>query len=143
MRPHLSELRRDADVLVIGPGWPAAAQGFRERSGLEADVPIVCDQTMRSYDLAGMKRSLWRLFHPAAAWAFVRALLRGHRQRLVSQGDVTQQAGMLLLAADGRVGLRHADAHVGDHPRMSDVLDAVRRLAASSSPAAAGAPIPT
>jgi hypothetical protein len=129
-RPHVPAVRKaGADLVVVGSGWPAAAQHFREQLGM-SDVTVVCDKDLASYRLAGFRRSVWSILDVRALVAGVRALFRGFFQGR-TQGDALQVGGVLLVEPGGNVRYRYASRFAGDHPRPAKVVARLTGLPAT------------
>ncbi len=125
MRPHVKEIRDGGgELVVVGSGAPHFARAFREDMEI-ADVPVFSDEKLRSYQLAGFQRTVGGVIHPAAAWAWVRSMARGHLQR-GQQGDPLQNGGVMVVTRGGEVVYKYASRHGGDHPAATEIIAAVR-----------------
>lgn len=119
-----------ATLHVIGNGPPMFMAGFRDTTGY--DGPLYSDPSLAVYRALELRRGWRTIVSARAAGNAVRALRGGFRQGR-TQGDATQQGGVLVIGKDGRIHYRHADEVAGDHPPVADVLAAVERVSASSS----------
>lgn len=116
-----------ADLVVLGTGSPEALASFAERVGFPASCTIATDPSLRAHALAGMVRSKWATFQPRAALRSIGLYLNGHyASRRPDDGDLDQQAGVLVFGADGVV-LEHRNRFVGDDVDPSDVVAALLR----------------
>lgn len=112
-----------AKLVFVGTGTPAMAQDFaREHAGPH---PVLSDVARRSFEAAGMRRSLGATLHWRMAKNLMRALRAGFRQTRVL-GDAWQQGGVVVFAADGRLRHRQIDRVGGDELDLASVLAAVR-----------------
>src|SRR5687767_7745821 len=89
-----------AELVVIGSGTPNFVAGFRETTGYQG--PLYVDPSLKSYELAGMNRGMWRNFTPLSAFHGIRALARGNMQGR-TQGDPSQQGGVLVIRPPGQI----------------------------------------
>lgn len=124
LRPHLDELRAaGAELYVIGNGAPMFIEGFRETTGFTGAV--YTDPSLAVYRAAELRRGVGTMLSPAAAGRTIRALARGFRQGR-TQGDATQQGGVLVVAPDGAVRYQHISASPGDNAPPEAILAALR-----------------
>ena len=134
-REHVVQLHRQADrinaagaeLVVVGSGTPNFIAGFRETSGY--DGRILSDPELVSYRAAQMKRGVWRSFTPLSAAYAVRALARGHLQGR-TQGDASQQGGVLVILPGGRIVYEHHSNVAGDNAPAEDVVAALESAVA-------------
>jgi len=114
----------DARLVFVGTGTPAMAADFaRQHAGPH---PVLSDVARRTFQAAGMRRSLWATLHWRLLKNLWRALRAGYRQTQVL-GDAWQQGGVLVFAADGRLLHGQADRAGGDELDLAAVRQAVRR----------------
>ena len=116
-------LTAGARLLFVGTGSPAMAADFQRAHA--SPHPVFSDATRRSYQAAGMRRSVWSFLH----WRFLRNLVRarrnGFRQTKVL-GDPWQQGGVLVFDSHGRVRHCQIDAVAGDTIDLGAVVAALR-----------------
>jgi hypothetical protein len=125
LRPHAEEFdKAGAKLAVIGNGQPAMAKSWARHNDFPATVAVLTDPARKSYDVAGLKRSLAATLSPASAVNFVRALRRGFRQGRIL-GDAWQQGGALVVRPGGKVVYRHVSSGPGDHASASTLLAAL------------------
>ena len=115
-----------AELYVIGNGAPMFIEGFRETTGFAGAV--YTDPSLAAYRAAELERGLGTMLSVGAALRTARALGRGFRQGR-TQGDQTQQGGVLVVARDGRVLYHHVSHGPGDNA-PPDAIVAVLRAAA-------------
>jgi peroxiredoxin len=136
VRARIPDIRSaGAAVVIVGSGAAPYAHDFIEKMEL-GDVPVLSDEKLESYKLAGLRRGMLSMIHPRAALNFARALRRGHRQGK-TMGDQQQQGGVLVVASDGKVAFRYVSEVTGDLAPLDDVIAAAARVASTSG---AGAP---
>lgn len=111
-----------AELVVIGSGTPNFIAGFRENTGFTGT--ILSDPTLSAYQVAGMRRSMWRNFNPLSGAYAVRALARGHFQGR-TQGDPSQQGGVLVIVPPDRIIFEHFSKVAGDNAPPSAILAAL------------------
>jgi len=100
------------NLVVVGNGAPMFIGGFRETTGFTG--PIFTDPSLEVYKAAQLKRGMGTMLTFGAAKATVGSLRRGFRQGR-TQGDATQQGGVLVISKDGRVLYHHISQHPGDN----------------------------
>jgi len=111
-----------ATLQVIGNGAPMFMAGFRETTGY--DGALYTDPSLAVYAALALRRGWRTILDPRAAKNAARALAGGFRQGR-TQGDATQQGGVLVVATDGTIRFRHADRVAGDGPPVGTVLAAL------------------
>jgi hypothetical protein len=114
--------QRGARLVIVGNGAPHFAKAFREDFAL--DGPLLVDPELRAYRAAGLRRGRVEILSPRVAWNGFRALRSGARQQSV-QGDPWQLGGVFVIRSDGTVTFEHRSREAGDHPLVSDVLEAL------------------
>jgi peroxiredoxin len=133
LRPHIPELEAAGGrVVIIGSGWPAAARDFVAQAQLPAQVLLLSDGELRSFKLAGLKRSIFRTLSPLGWPAAIRAYRKGHRQSS-PKGDVWQLGGALVIGTGGTVAYSKANSSPSDHPRPAALLAALQSLGSAQA----------
>jgi hypothetical protein len=118
------ELREaGADLYVIGNGAPMFIAGFRETTGFQG--PIYTDPSLAVYQAAELERGLWKTVNVRGLAASVGALRRGFRQGR-TQGDATQQGGVVVVAPGGSIIYHHISRYPGDNAAPADIVRALR-----------------
>ena len=100
------------NLVVVGNGAPMFIEGFRETTGFKG--PIYTDPSLEVYKAAELRRGLGSMVSFGAAKATLGSLRRGFRQGK-TQGDATQQGGILVIAPDGRILYHHISQYPGDN----------------------------
>lgn len=113
-----------ADLSVIGNGSPMFMDGFRETTGYHG--PLYTDPSLAVYKAAGLKRGVSTLLSARAAMAALGALKGGFRQGR-TQGDATQQGGVLVVAPSGDVLFAQVSEYAGDNAPPEKILAALPR----------------
>ena len=112
---------------MIGNGSPIFARAFREDLRLDtANVTVLVDESLRSYALLGLKRSLLGVASLGVVRSGARAYGKGFRQGR-TMGDAMQLGGVVVVRPGGRVVYAFASNEAGDHPSPADVVAAVRQ----------------
>lgn len=106
------------NLVIIGNGAPNFIEGFREATGYTG--PIYTDPTLAVYKAAQLKRGVMTLLKLRAAAATVGSLRRGFRQ-VGTQGDATQQGGVMVVAPDGRILYHHISEYPGDNASPEEI----------------------
>jgi len=111
-----------AELVVVGSGTPNFIAGFRETTHFTGR--ILSDPTLSAYRAAGMKRGLMRVLNPLVAVYGLRAMARGHMQGR-TQGDPTQQGGVLVIIPGGGIIFEHHSSVAGDNAPADEVVAAL------------------
>ena len=135
-REHVVQLRHQVDAIhaaggelvVVGSGTPNFMAGFREQTGWTG--PLYGDPSLASYRAAGLQNALWRNFTPLGLVYGARALARGHMQGR-TQGDPSQQGGVLVILPPGRIVYEHKSQVAGDNAPAAEVAQALASAAAA------------
>ena len=106
------------NLVVVGNGAPMFIAGFRETTGFTG--PIYTDPSLEVYKAAQLKRGLGTFMKLGAVKATVGSVARGFRQGR-TQGDATQQGGVIVIARDGRVLYHHISEYPGDNASPDDI----------------------
>jgi hypothetical protein len=85
--------------------------------------PLLVDSDHALYRLYGMERSLVSPWSPRALWRMVQLVRAGQRWRGI-QGDVTEQGGDIVVAANGLVRYLYVSRDPSDRPPVDDLLAA-------------------
>ena len=123
LRDAQDEIReRGAELVIVGNGAPHFAKTFREDFAI--DGPLLVDPELRAYRAAALRRGRVEILSPRVAWNGFRALRGGARQQSV-QGDPWQLGGVFVIRPDDSLVFEHRSREAGDHPPVSDVLEAL------------------
>lgn len=138
LAPRLPDLARaGVRTLLVGNGSPEQLEAFVERHALRgAPVEVATDPSLSVYAALGLHRSAWATIGPRALVEIARAMTAGHPHR-ATEGDRTQQGGVLLVDARGTVRFFHRNRSLGDHAATGDLVEAALRLRIEESGAAA------
>jgi peroxiredoxin len=138
LAPRLPELARaGVRTVLVGNGSPDQLAAFVERHALSgAPVEVTTDPSLAVYSAIGLYRSAWATIGPRALVEFARALAAGHPHR-PTEGDYTQQGGVLLVDRRGTVRFFHRNRSLGDHSPTGDLVEAALKLRIEESGAAA------
>jgi NAD(P)-dependent dehydrogenase (short-subunit alcohol dehydrogenase family) len=129
LRDGLPELRaRGGELVIVGNGAARYAAAFREDLALPDDVPLLVDPELRAYRAAGLRRGRLEALSPRVPLHALRALRGGFRQHSI-EGDPWQLGGVFALRPGGALVFRHVSAEAGDHPPLSELLDALEGAA--------------
>jgi peroxiredoxin len=126
---HHEEFREaGADVVAIFQYRAEPTFHFCRKRG----VPFDClgDPEREAYHAVGLERgSAKEYVGPQLAKGFLRAARKGAFAGNPQGGDVAQRPGTFVVSPDGVVLYAHYNRDSADHPRLDDLLDAVRRYA--------------
>jgi hypothetical protein len=132
LRAHQGEIEAlGARLIFVGNGDVGFANQF-----VEAHCPgcrVLTDPDLGTYVEIGARRGWRSTLAPSAVRAGIRAFRRGHRQSRV-EGVPDQQGAVLVLLPGDRLEYAYLSRAAGDHPRVSEILKALRR-----APSRAGA----
>jgi hypothetical protein len=113
-----------AELVIIGNGAPNFIAGFREHTHYQG--PLYTDPSLKVYKAAQLKRGVATLMSPKLIGNALRAVSRGHMQGR-TQGDATQQGGVLVVLPPGRVAFAHVSDVAGDNAPADQVVAALER----------------
>ncbi|MGE5186039.1 MAG: AhpC/TSA family protein, partial [Acidobacteriota bacterium] len=85
---------------------------------------VFTDPSLEIYKAAQLERGFWKTVNLGGAIASVGAMKRGFRQGK-TQGDATQQGGVLVVGKDGSVVLHHISRYPGDNAKPADIVHAL------------------
>ncbi len=110
--------------MVVGNGQPYHAQDFHDKNQLP--FTLLTDPDLKAYAAAGLRRGALSTLHPKAIGHAARSLLGGFRQGK-TEGDPWQQGGVFVITPDDNVLFEYISQEAGDHPRPSQIVDALPR----------------
>ena len=108
-------------LAFIGNGSPRAARWFRDR--FVPHSTVLTDPDLVTYRLLGARSGVLNTLGPRTWSAGIRAFRRGARQGAV-RGHPFQQGGVLVVTPPGQVAFQHISRAAGDHPDVSEVVEA-------------------
>ena len=111
--------------LVIGNGSAYFVKIFAEDMGL--DFPVYTDPSRATFKALGFRRDLAEIFSFDLVRNSRRAMSKGFRQTS-TQGDALQLGGLVLVRADGSVPWIYRSRVAGDHPPVTQILEACRAI---------------
>lgn len=111
-----------AELYVIGNGAPMFIEGFRETT--HYDGAVYTDPSLEVYKAAQLERGFFKTFSFGGAVATFGSMRRGFKQGK-TQGDATQQGGVVVVAPDGKVLYHHVSKHPGDNAKPEDIVRAL------------------
>lgn len=138
LAPRLPDLARaGVRTVLVGNGNAEQLAAFVERHALGgAPVEVTTDPSLGLYAALELNRSAWATIGPRALVEIARAMAAGHPHR-PTEGDRTQQGGVLLVDGRGVVRFFHRNRSLGDHAATGDLVEAALRLRIEESGAAA------
>ncbi|HEX8794625.1 MAG TPA: peroxiredoxin-like family protein [Polyangiaceae bacterium] len=138
LAPRLGDLAHaGVRTVLVGNGSREQLADFIERHALRgAPVEVVTDPPLALYAALELRRSTWATIGPRALVEIARAMTAGHPHR-PTEGDRTQQGGVLLVDGRGIVRFFHSNRSLGDHADTSDLVEAALRLRIEASVSAA------
>jgi hypothetical protein len=120
---HLEEFEsRGARLYLIGNGSPNFIDGFREVTGYTG--PIYTDPGLKSFDAAGLMRSVRATVGLRSIGAGIRSIKAGRRQG-ATQGDAWQQGGAMVITPEAKVLYNHRSTAAGDNVSPEELLSAL------------------
>jgi hypothetical protein len=120
-------LRSGGRVVIVGNGTVEQAKYFFSMKQLpRAGVAVVTDPDRESFKAAGFERGIARTaLHPGALKAFATTRAEGFKNTGLF-GDLTQLGGLLVVKHPASLLYFHKSRFAGDHPKMNDVIEAIR-----------------
>ena len=135
LAPRFTELDQlGVRIVMIGCGSPRFIEPFIERQRLVGEpVDVFTDESLNAQRQAGLMYGRWGGFGPRGLFEQARAFVRGHVSGDV-EGDAKQQAGALLVDAQGIVRLYHQSRSLGDHVDHVRLVDAALAVCLNANP---------
>ena len=118
-------------VLAVSFSPPPKVAAYVARHPLP--FPVVSDPGRRAYRAFALVRTRWlRFFSPGVLRRYFRLVLRGWLPWRADKGeDLLQLGGDFVVDAQRRVVFAHRSAEPTDRPPVRQLVEAVRRAAAS------------
>lgn len=127
LHAHREEIEASGAVLhIIGNGSPSFIEGFREKTGYTGS--IFTDPSRKTYEAAGLVRSVAATVHPRSIVKGLKAMTQGRFQGR-TQGDPWQQGGALVVSPAGEVLFAHQARESSDNIEPQALLDALAAAA--------------
>ncbi len=126
---ELRERLADCDALsvsvtIIGCAEYQQINQWIEREQIQSlSMQVLTDPTLAVHRALGLHHGVWRTWGAKAAVNFLRAFAKGYRQRGF-HGEVSQQAGALMVDQTGTLWALHKSEHLGDLPSLPDLIEA-------------------
>ncbi len=116
--------------MAVTQGNRQQAQALCDR--FHAPFPCLSDPKREGYKTYGLKRgSVWEVMGPSAIARGLEAARKGHFvERVV--GDAFQLPGTFIIDRDGIVRYAKYARHSADHPKTSELVEALRGMADGS-----------
>jgi len=114
------------NLAIVGNGTAAHARDFQETHGKE--LRSLVDTKRETYRALGFRRGFRYTFGAPSIVRGTQTVARGFVQG-PTKGDAFQQGGTLVLAEGGRPVFFQRSRFAGDHPRIEEVLAALRLAA--------------
>ena len=116
-----------ARLVLIGQLTPRHAAHFRRRQ--EITLPVLADESRISYKAAGAKLgSITDLLGPKVIAKGALTTLRTRKVQGRTIGHPAQLGGVMVIAPDGEVVLKHMANDASDNASPKEILGAVRGL---------------
>ena len=117
-----------ASAVVVGHSSLRYARAFVDETKIE--LPVFVDEKRVLYQALEFKRPLLSFLTPRVFKRAAEARKEGFTQPGVF-GDAFQLGGVVLLMPDGSMPYKYASQFAGDHPKLDDLKEAVRKAIAS------------
>jgi peroxiredoxin len=112
--------------VAVAHGEPKQAQTLCDR--FNVPFPCLADPKKDGYQAFDIKRgSAMQVMGPATWAAGIRALRKGHRIETYGE-DVYQLSATFIIDRDGIVRYARYAKHSGDHPKTTELVEALRQL---------------
>jgi peroxiredoxin len=116
--------------VAVAHGEPKQAQALCDR--FKVPFPCLADPKKDGYQAFDIKRgSAMEVAGPATWLAGLRAFRKGHRIETFGE-DVYQLSATFIIDREGVARYARYAKHSGDHPKPSELVDALRGMGASS-----------
>ena len=113
-----------AQAVVIGHSSLRYARAFVDETKI--DLLVFVDEKRVVYKALEFKRPLLSFLTPKVFKRAAEARQEGFTQPGV-HGDAFQLGGVLLRMPDGTIPYKYTSQFAGDHPKVTDLIEAVRK----------------
>ena len=115
-----SEIRaKNNELVIIVNVSPHFIKTFKE--DLKIDIPIYTDPSRKSYEAAGLKRSVIGSIGPQALMNLLKNFVKGTKGAEL-QGDPWQLGGTLVINPQGRILFHFVSRVNGERAQIDDIL---------------------
>lgn len=108
--------------MVIGLGDPSHLQELRQATGYCGE--LLTDPSRESYKILGFSSGISKIMGLKVLSRGFSALRAGYKPGTI-QGSALQLGGAVIVRPDATIGYYFASAEAGDHPLITDLLDAL------------------
>jgi peroxiredoxin len=125
LRERLAECEAlGLNVVIIGCANPNEIAAWMDREQLaQCNVTVWTDPTLAVHRALGLHHGVWRTWGPRAAVRFLKSVAKGYRPgRFI--GEVSQQAGALVVDQRGTLWTIFRSEFLGDLPSLSMLIEA-------------------
>jgi hypothetical protein len=121
-RRHAEIESRGTQIVIVGNGSADFIRGFKE--DLKIGFPVYTDPSRKSYEAAGLKRSVWRSITLPVAIKTLKSRLFRINEKMASgvQGDPWQLGGMLIVNPQDKVLYHFVSKTNGARANIDDIL---------------------
>jgi peroxiredoxin len=111
-------------VLVVGFESKDRARDWLNHKGIS--FPFLVDEARKAYLAYELERSLWRSLNPRNLWLPLKAILTGHRLRMI-KADPTQLGADFIIERTGTIRLAYYGKDATDRPSVQGLLRVLRK----------------
>ena len=110
----------------------SVGHAYQARTLMDAGspFPLLVDPGREVVRALGIRRSLGGLLDPRGWWNYLKSIVRGNRQGVISAAGVLQLPGLAILDARAEVLFVHRGRRLGDYPPLPRMLERLRTVAA-------------
>ena len=124
---YIDLLKLDVPILFIANGEVNSLQRIRTRLSLSATTSLLTDPTLKIYHDFGLHSSMMATYGPKGLFNIAQGWMRGFSQSRFGVNQA-QQSGVVLFDSKHEVKWTHRSQHLGDLPKVGDILEQVLLL---------------
>lgn len=110
-------------VTILGCAQSQEIQRWIDREQLQSlRMNVYTDPTLRVHQAMGLHHGFWRTWGPQAVFGFLRAVGKGYRPHAF-QGEVSQQAGAMVVDQKGVLWGLYQSEYLGDLPPLNSLIE--------------------
>ena len=120
-------MKLDVSIVFIANGEVNSLQRIRTRLALSESTTLVTDPTLEIYHDFGLHSSMMATYGPKGLFSIAQGWMKGFSQSRFGVNQA-QQSGVVLFDSNRELKWIHRSQHLGDLPKVGDILEQVLLL---------------
>ena len=117
-------MKLDVPIVFIANGEVGSLVRIRNRLALSASATLLTDPTLQIYHDFGLHSSMMATYGPKGLFNIAQGWMKGFSQSRFGVNQA-QQSGVVLFDSKHEVKWIHRSQHLGDLPKVGDILEQV------------------